>query len=47
MQAKARLENVREELNIRALEHARVQTQIDQRRIRAPFDGLLFASTKR
>jgi len=41
MQAKARLENVREELNIRALEHARVQTQIDQRRIRAPFDGIV------
>lgn len=41
MQAKARLENVREELNIRALEHARVQAQIDQRQIKAPFDGIV------
>ena len=41
MQAQARLENVREELAIRALEYARVQTQIEQRQIRAPFEGIV------
>jgi len=41
MQAQARLENVREELAIRELEYARVQTQIEQRQIRAPFEGIV------
>lgn len=41
LQAEARLENVREELSIRALEHIRVQAQIDQRQIKAPFDGIV------
>ncbi|MDB4664492.1 efflux RND transporter periplasmic adaptor subunit [bacterium] len=41
MQAEARLENVREEIAIRGLEHARVQAQIDQKQIKAPFDGIV------
>ncbi|MDE0866465.1 MAG: efflux RND transporter periplasmic adaptor subunit [Rubripirellula sp.] len=41
LQAEARLENVREDLAIRALEHVRVQAQIDQRQIKAPFDGIV------
>ena len=41
MQAEARLENVREELAVRSLEYARVQAQIEQKKIRAPFDGIV------
>ena len=46
MQAQARLENVREELAIRVLEHARVQMQIEQRKIRAPFEGIIIRVDK-
>ena len=41
MQAEARLESVREELAVRSLEYARVQAQIEQKKIRAPFDGIV------
>ena len=41
LQSEAKLENVREELAVRELEYARVQAQIEQRQIRAPFDGIV------
>lgn len=45
-QATARLQNIREELEVRRLEHARVQAQIAQRKIIAPFDGIVVAIEK-
>ena len=44
--ADARLQNVFEELEIRRLEFARVEAQINQRTIAAPFDGVVVSIEK-
>ena len=45
-QAEARLQNVREELEVRRLECAQVESQIAQRTIAAPFNGVVVAIEK-
>ncbi|MGI9474913.1 MAG: efflux RND transporter periplasmic adaptor subunit [Rubripirellula sp.] len=45
-QAAARLQNVREDLEVRRREHERVEAQIEQRKITSPFDGIVVAIEK-
>ncbi|TWU56566.1 Cobalt-zinc-cadmium resistance protein CzcB [Rubripirellula tenax] len=45
-QAAARMQNVQEELEVRRLEFERVKTQINQRRIESPIDGVVVEINK-
>jgi RND family efflux transporter MFP subunit len=45
-QAGARLQSVREEMAVRKLEYERVKTQIQQRQIESPIDGVVIAVNK-